>query len=199
MTPRTIADHIRPSSAVPAWAERPIRGILNALTRSPISPSSAGRSDIAASTETMPTRIAPVARLRRIVSGTSTIPNIASTNARPLKTTARLAVRRDDVDRGEMLATLRALLAEARDHEQRVVDPEREPHAREHVHGEDRELEHLAEKHGEAERDDDRDDRHQDRHETGHDRPEDEQQDDERHREPELELSLPGDRPARAG
>ena len=46
----------------------------------------------AATTVTMPTRIAPVARLRRIVSGTSTIPTIARTNAEPLKSTARLAV-----------------------------------------------------------------------------------------------------------
>ena len=39
----------------------------------------------------MPTRIAPRARLRRIVSGTG-IPIIARTNAVPLNSTARLAV-----------------------------------------------------------------------------------------------------------
>ena len=52
----------------------------------------AGRSVSAATTETMPTRIAPVARLRMIVFGTSSRPVIASTNAAPLKRTARLAV-----------------------------------------------------------------------------------------------------------
>ena len=52
----------------------------------------AGRRVSAASTVTTPTSIAPVARLRRIVSGTSTIPSIASTNAVPLNSTARQAV-----------------------------------------------------------------------------------------------------------
>ena len=55
-------------------------------------PSSAGSSVSAASTDTIPTRIAPAARLRKIVEGTSSRPNIATTNAEPLKRTARLAV-----------------------------------------------------------------------------------------------------------
>ena len=46
----------------------------------------------AATTETTPTMIAPTARLRRMVSGTSTMPTMAKTNARPLNPTARLAV-----------------------------------------------------------------------------------------------------------
>ena len=41
----------------------------------------------------IPTSTAPAARLRRIVSGTSSIPVSAITNAVPLKKTARLAVR----------------------------------------------------------------------------------------------------------
>ena len=52
----------------------------------------AGSKVSAASTVTTPTSTAPVARLRRIVSGTSTMPSIASTNADPLKSTARLVV-----------------------------------------------------------------------------------------------------------
>ena len=46
-------------------------------------------------------------------------------------------------DRVERLAAVIAFLAIARDHEQCVVDPEREAHAGEHVHDEDRELELL--------------------------------------------------------
>jgi hypothetical protein len=42
--------------------------------------------------ETTATTIAPRARLRRIVSGTRNIPNSASENAVPLRTTARVAV-----------------------------------------------------------------------------------------------------------
>ena len=60
--------------------------------RSPSRLRTAGRSVSAAITETMPTRIAPVARLRMIVFGTSKRPVMASTNAAPLKSTARLAV-----------------------------------------------------------------------------------------------------------
>ena len=47
---------------------------------------------IAATTETIPTRIAPTARLRMIVLWTSRRPVIARTNEVPLKSTARLAV-----------------------------------------------------------------------------------------------------------
>ena len=85
---------------------------------------------------------------------------------------------------------LRPLLAIARDDEQRVVDPERETHAREHVHDEDRELELLGEDRREPERDDDRDDRHQQRDQPGDDRAEDEEQDDQGSGEPELKLAL---------
>ena len=61
-------------------------------TRSPNSASSAGSSVSAAATETMPTMIAPAARLRMIVVGTSSMPSSATTNVLPLKSTARLAV-----------------------------------------------------------------------------------------------------------
>ena len=52
----------------------------------------AGSSVSAAITETIPTRIAPAARERKIVLGTSRSPSIASTKAIPLNSTARLAV-----------------------------------------------------------------------------------------------------------
>ena len=67
-------------------------GMRRASTLSPRRPRSAGRSVSAATTETIPTRIAPVARLRMIELGTSSIPNMATTNTLPLKSTARLAV-----------------------------------------------------------------------------------------------------------
>ena len=88
------------------------------------------------------------------------------------------------------MPSLAAFLAVAGDDEQGIVDPEREPHPREHVDEEDGELEVLREQRAQTEGDDDRDDRHQERHEPGHDRAEDEQQDDQRGREPELELPV---------
>ena len=121
--------------------------------------------------------------------GTSSIPNMAITNTVPLKTTARLAVSPETLDRGVLLAPLGPLLAVAGDDEQGVVDPEREPHPREHVDDEDGKLEPLGEERDEAEGDDDRDARHQDRNEPRHDRSEDEQEDDERCRKAELELA----------
>jgi len=92
ITPRTTRDHTRPSAPALRSIRRPSHGSRTAFTRSPSSERRAGRSVSAASTETIPTRIAPAARLRRIVSGTSTIPIIARTNAVPLKSTARHAV-----------------------------------------------------------------------------------------------------------
>ena len=94
-----------------------------------------------------------------------------------------------DGDRVVLLAPLRALLAVSGDDEQGVVDPEREPHPREHVDHEDGELEPLGEQRDEAEGDDDRDARHQNRDEARHDGSEDEQEDDERCRKAELELA----------
>ncbi len=82
------------------------------------------------------------------------------------------------------------LLAVPGDDEERVVDPERETHAREHVHDEDRQLELLRDDGRQSERDEDRDDRHQERDEAGDDRAEHEQEDDERGRQAELELAL---------
>ena len=83
-----------------------------------------------------------------------------------------------------------SLLAVAGDDEERVVDSEREPHARQHVDDEDRELELLRQERRQPERDHDGDDRHEEGHEPGDDRAEDEQQDDQRGREAELELTL---------
>ena len=69
MTDRTTAPQKRPS-----WpALLPTNGIRKALTRSPSSPSSAGSSVSAATTETIPTAIAPTARLFITFEGTSSI------------------------------------------------------------------------------------------------------------------------------
>jgi hypothetical protein len=71
---------------------RPTYGSRSALTRSPSSPSSAGSSVSAAATETIPTVIAPTARLFMMFEGTSSIPVRAITKTDPLNSTARLAV-----------------------------------------------------------------------------------------------------------
>ncbi len=122
--------------------------------------------------------------------GTSSIPNIATTKTVPLKSTARLAVAPEASIASELAAAVTALLAVARDDEQRVVDPEREPHAGEHVHEEDRELELLGEDRAQPERDEDRDERHQQRDQAGDDGAEHEQEDDQRGGKAELELAL---------
>jgi len=63
-----------------------------AMTWSPSFPSSAGSSVSAASTDTIPTVIAPTARLFITFEGTSSIPVSAITKTEPLKSTARLEV-----------------------------------------------------------------------------------------------------------
>ena len=78
----------------------------------------------------------------------------------------------------------------AADDEERVVDAEREAHAREHVHDEDREVERLPDERGQGKRDDDGHERCEYRHEAGDDRAEDEKQDDQRGGDTELELPL---------
>jgi hypothetical protein len=83
---------MRPSGLADSSERRPITGIRSRSTRSPSRLSSAGSSVAEAATETIPTRIAPTARLRMIELGTISIPNIAITNVVPLKSTARFAV-----------------------------------------------------------------------------------------------------------
>ena len=94
------------------------------------------------------------------------------------------------LDRIELLHPACPLLAEAGDDEERVVDPEREAHAREHVDDEERDLPHLTDDRNERQREDDRDDRQQHRHERGDDGAEDDQQHEQRRREAEEELAF---------
>ena len=93
-------------------------------------------------------------------------------------------------DRIQLLAPLQALLPVPGEREQRVVDPEREAHADEHVLGEDGEVVSLRQDRHERERDDDRGDREHQRNEPGDDGAEDEQQHDEGERSAEEELAL---------
>jgi len=93
-------------------------------------------------------------------------------------------------DRVELLPPAPALLAVARDDEERVVDAEREAHAREHVDDEEGELERLSDERGEGERDGDRDEGEEDGDETGDNRSEDEHEHDQSRRQPEQELAL---------
>jgi hypothetical protein len=83
-----------------------------------------------------------------------------------------------------------ALLAEAADDEEGVVDAEGEAHPSEHVDDEERDLPHLPDDSHERERDDDRDDREHDRDHRADDGTEDEQEHDERRGQPEEELAF---------
>ena len=94
------------------------------------------------------------------------------------------------LDRRLLGATRAALLAEARDDEERVVDPEREPHRGQHVDDEERELPGLAHERDERQRDRDRDDREQERDERGDDGAEHEQEDEQRRGQAEEELAF---------
>ena len=60
--------------------------------------------------------------------GTMNMPISATTNVLPLKSTARLAVAPASAIASSFARPEPALLAVARDDEQRVVDPERQPH-----------------------------------------------------------------------
>ena len=93
-------------------------------------------------------------------------------------------------DRVGLLQPAPALFPEPREDEERVVDPEREPHRRDHVHHEERDLERLADERSQCDRDHDREQAEQDRHEARHDRPEHEHEDDQRRRQPDQQLAL---------
>ena len=82
------------------------------------------------------------------------------------------------------------LLAQARDDEERVVDPQRQSHRHEHVDDEDVHVEELTDHRDQAEGDDDRDQGHQQRDRHPNHGADDQQQDDQRRRQPELELTL---------
>ena len=92
MTASTARRQTGPSSPADAAMRLPSHGTRRRSTRSPRTISSAGWKVSATRTETTPTIRAPRPRLRRVVSGTSSIAIIASANAVPLKTTARVAV-----------------------------------------------------------------------------------------------------------
>src|SRR5262245_7294990 len=181
-----MAPQKRPSPPLPMF--RPTNGTRSESTRSPSFPSNAGSSVSAASTETMPTLIAPTARLFITFEGTSSIPVSAITKTDPLKSTARLEVApAAAIAASSPCPPTRSSVA--RDDEERIVDPEREPHPGQHVHEEDRERERGRDRRAQAERDHDRDDRHQQRDEPGHHSAEHEDQDDQRRGETELELA----------
>ena len=115
-----------------------MNGIRRRFTLPPRRASTAGNKVSAAATAPIATTIAPTARLRMIVLSTSSRPTIASTNALPLKRTARLAVAPAVAIAS---AVSRPCAYSSRKREtmtERVVDPEGEAHAREHVHHEER-------------------------------------------------------------
>ena len=89
---RTTAPTALVQKGLSAGWSRPTIGSRRALTRSPSSDSRAGSRVMAAAIVTMPTMIAPSARLRRIVSGTRSRPSRATTNELPENRTALLLV-----------------------------------------------------------------------------------------------------------
>ena len=153
--------------------------------RSPRTASAAGSSVSAASTDTSTTAMAPTAIERKIVCGTRNMPISASTTVAPENSTARLAVAPATATASSTRAAGAALLAEAGDDEQRVVDPDRQAHHHEHVDDDEVEDERLADAGDDGQRDDDARDRHADRHDRRHDAAEDDDQDEQREREPE--------------
>ena len=144
MTRRTARPQKRSSMRASASGSRPNQGMRSALTRSPSRLSIAGNSVSAATTEATPTRIAPTARLRRIESGTKSMPVIATTNATPLASIRRGWRWRRRRRSPRPCRPVTALLAEAGDDEERVVDAQRQAHAADHVHDEERQLVGLA-------------------------------------------------------
>ena len=92
--------------------------------------------------------------------------------------------------RVQSLVPVTALLSVAREDEQRVVDPEREPHPGEHVHDEDGELELGRDERRQAERDGDRDEGEDERQPGRNEGAEDEHEDEQGGREPETELAV---------
>jgi hypothetical protein len=91
-TARAAARQKRPSVPAERAMRSPTHGSLSLLIRSPRTISNAGWNVSATPSATIRTAIAPVAKLRRIVSGTISRPSIANVKAVPLKTTARVAV-----------------------------------------------------------------------------------------------------------
>ena len=105
---------------------------------------------------------------------------MASTNARPLKSTARPAVAPEPAIASSSDRFRRALLAVARDEEEAVVGGDRETHDRGHLEQEHGEVQNLAEEGREPEGDGDREERDDEGDNGRDDRPEDEHEDDER-------------------
>ena len=93
-------------------------------------------------------------------------------------------------DRIDLLEPAHALFPVAGKDEERVVDPEREAHRRDHVHDEEGDIECLADESGQGNCDHDRQKPEHDRHEACHDRSENKHENDQRRRQPDQELAL---------
>ena len=186
----TTALQNRLSSPALSATRRPTNGTWSRSIRSPRRLKIAGSRVSAAITETIPTRIAPDGEAPHDRALDEQEPEHRQDEGAAAEEHGAACGRARAGDRVVLLRSRGPLLAEARDDEERVVDPERETHAGEHVHDEDRKLEPLREEGGQAERDDDRDDREHERHRRADERPEDEDEDDERGRQPDPELPV---------
>ena len=159
--------------------------------RSPRSASSAGRRVIAASSDISVTKIAPAARLRKIVVGRMNMPEQGEDHRQAAE--EHRAVRRGagGADRLELGEPLLPFLAVPGHDEQRIVDPDGKTDHRDDVDDEQVELDHLPDQRDESHREHDRDDRHHDGNEGGHDRAEHDHQNDQSDGDADR-LALPG-------
>ena len=167
-TPPTTPAITRSETNVTSVASRETHG---QSVRSPRSARIAGSRVIDASSDISVTKIAPAARLRKIVVGRMNMPISARTTVMPLKNTARLAVAPAGADRLELREPLLPLLAVPGHDEQRIVDPDREADHRDHVLTTNRLNSTICPiKRDESHRERDRGDRHE-RRERGRRRP----------------------------
>ena len=157
--------------------------VASRFTLSPRMASTAGRNVSEPTTEMKTTEIVPIAIERNSGSSSRNSPAIEIMTARPEKNTARPAVLEATSD-GRQLVAPAPLGAEARDHEQRVVDRDGQPDQDDQLAGvwADRRDE-LAVQAQDPERRQQRRDRQDERHDRRDGRTERDQQDHERQRD----------------
>ncbi len=142
--------------------------------------SSAGSSVIAASTETAGISIPPIPIERMKGSGITISESSPTATVEPDTITERPAWVIVCTTRRLHVLALAELVAEAEDHQERVVDRDPEPDERDQELDDDRDVRDVGEDPDEREGVEDRGDRDGDRHQHRRQRPEDEEEDHER-------------------
>ena len=150
------------------------------LIRSPSTASSAGRRVIAAITETAGISMPPMPIERMNGKRQDDHREQSDRDGRAGDDHRASGVRHRLDERGLDVLALAQLVAEAEDHQQRVVDRDAEPDERDQELHDDRDVRDVGQPPDQRERVEDRCDRDDDRHQHRRERPEDEEQDDER-------------------